>query len=91
MNADDKELMDNWLTRRDAEAFKTLCARYGGMVLATCRRVLRNAARAEEAAQDCLTVLATVKKAPNGPLGPWLLKAAVSFVEGKHTECNVDL
>ncbi len=72
----DRALLDQWITRRDAEAFNTLCQAYAGMVYATCRRVLRDATEAEDAAQECFEKLASIKAAPEASLGPWLHRVA---------------
>ena len=55
-------------------AFETLIRRYGPMVLATCRGVLRNEHDAEDAFQTTFFVLAArarMLRSPNS-LGPWL-------------------
>lgn len=56
-NTPDILLLDHWRTRRDADAFAELVARYGPLVYSACLRVLRSSAAAEDAAQDCFLEL----------------------------------
>src|SRR5262245_17711324 len=76
----DGELLEEYITRRDAEAFAALLRRHGPMVLGVCRRVLRNEADVEDAFQATFLVL--VKKAasvrPRGMVGNWLYGVAHS-------------
>ncbi|HOD50615.1 MAG TPA: sigma-70 family RNA polymerase sigma factor [Candidatus Hydrogenedentes bacterium] len=72
----DKALLERWMREREPEAFRALCLQYAGMVYATCARVLRDPAKAEDVAQECFESLATMKKPPHGHLGPWLHKVA---------------
>jgi RNA polymerase sigma factor (sigma-70 family) len=48
------------------------------MVYATCRRILRNDAEAEDIAQECFETLARIDKAPKGYLGAWLHRVATN-------------
>src|SRR5690348_18304614 len=69
----DQELLDALVTRHDEAAFETLLRRHGPMVLAVCRRVLRDAHDAEDAFQAVWLVLA--RKAATvrgGTLAGWL-------------------
>lgn len=63
MNTSDSALLDRWITRRDPEAMALIVSRYSGMVYATCKRVTRNAADAEDIAQECFLKLSSVGRA----------------------------
>ncbi len=70
----DADLLERWLSLRDESAFEALVWRHGPMVLGVCRRVLGNAADAEDAFQATFLVL--VRKAasvvPRSRVGSWL-------------------
>jgi RNA polymerase sigma factor (sigma-70 family) len=72
--APDGELVAAYAGARDEAAFAELVRRHGPMVLAVCRRVVRNQADADDAFQATFLVLA--RKAgslrPPGSVGPWL-------------------
>ena len=78
MSSSDRVLLEEWAYSRSAQAFKTLSAKYAGMVYATCLRVLRNRHDAEDVAQDCFLILATARETPKGHLGPWLHRVATN-------------
>lgn len=87
MNLTDAQLLDQWQKRRDADAFAELVSRHADMVYATCLRVLRNAADAEDAAQECFVVLMKSRPAVDTSLAPWLhtvaRRRALDIVRGK--------
>jgi len=79
MSDTDKYVLERWITRREARAFREIFVRHSGMVYATCRRILGSAAEAEDVAQDCFEALAQVKRAPGPYLGPWLHRVATNL------------
>jgi RNA polymerase sigma factor (sigma-70 family) len=54
----DRQLLDDFATRRDETAFAALVARHGPMILRVCRRVLHHEQDAEDAFQATFLVLA---------------------------------
>ncbi len=59
MNAySDSALVERWISLGDPLSFREITQRHAGMVYATCKRVLGNAADAEDAAQECFLALA---------------------------------
>jgi RNA polymerase sigma factor (sigma-70 family) len=74
----DGQLLEEFIARRDEAAFEALLTRHGPMVLGVCRRVLANAADAEDAFQATFLVL--VRKAaavrPREQVGNWLYGVA---------------
>jgi len=74
----DSQLLDRYLTRRDEGAFEALLRLHGPMVLAVCRRILRDPRDVEDAFQATFLVL--VRKASairdRGLLSNWLYGVA---------------
>jgi RNA polymerase sigma factor (sigma-70 family) len=77
-DATDRQLLDDFLGRRDPAAFAVLVRRHGRMVLNVCQRVLNNAQDAEDAFQATFLVL--VRKARSikkrEAVGSWLYGVA---------------
>jgi RNA polymerase sigma-70 factor (ECF subfamily) len=72
----DIQLLENWWTRRDAEAFNEIVTRYSGLVYGACLRVLGNASEAEDVAQECFVRLAERREDIRISLGGWLHRTA---------------
>jgi RNA polymerase sigma factor (sigma-70 family) len=74
----DAELLARFTGQGDQEAFAALVQRHGPMVLAVCRRLLRDSHEASDAFQATFLVL--VRKCPGlsrpDQLGPWLHRVA---------------
>ncbi len=75
---DECQLLERYLTRRDEGAFEALLNLHGPMVLAVCRRILREPRDVEDAFQA--TFLVFVRRAPairdRGLLSNWLYGVA---------------
>jgi RNA polymerase sigma factor (sigma-70 family) len=68
------DLWERYVRQRDEQAFATIVRRHGPMVLAVCRRILRNEQDAEDAFQATFLVLvrrAAALRSP-GTLASWL-------------------
>src|SRR5262245_35248604 len=74
----DRELLAEFIGRRDAGAFEQIVRRHGPMVLGVCRRVTGNDADADDAFQAAFLVLVHKARAvaPGHLLGPWLYGVA---------------
>ena len=74
----DAELIARFIAERDADAFSLLVRRHGPMVHGVCRRILRNAADADDAFQATFLLLA--RRAPSlrrqRLVGNWLYGVA---------------
>jgi len=68
----DIALLERWRSKRDAEAFNEIVSRYGDLVYATCRRVLRNEADAQDVCQECFLRLAQTAPRIRASLPAWL-------------------
>src|ERR1051326_4518992 len=74
----DRELLDAFLASRDPQAFAALLRRHASLVLAACRRVLRDEADVDDAFQATFLVLhqkaGTIRKSQS--VGSWLFCVA---------------
>jgi RNA polymerase sigma factor (sigma-70 family) len=84
----DSQFLTDFVERRDEWAFAALVHRHGAMVLSVCRRLLRDAADAEDAFQATFLVLArkagSIRK--REALGGWL--HAVAFQIARKLRSN---
>src|SRR5688572_5888194 len=77
MTPNDATLWNRWLERRDPDSLAEIFSRHAGMVFATCRRILGNAADAEDAAQECFADLLRARGDVRASLAAWLHTIAV--------------
>jgi len=75
--ASDEYLLHRWTQHHDAAAFGAIADRYSGLVYGTCRRILRDAAMAEDAVQETFETLAGPASPVPTHLGGWLHTVAV--------------
>ena len=76
MSFSDATLLERWRLRRDAEAFNEIVSRYADLVYATCKRVLKNEADAEDVTQECFVRLARGDVRVRSCLGGWFHRVA---------------
>jgi len=76
VSSTDKMLLDRWVARRDAEAFKEIVARHSAMVYATCKRILGDATAAEDITQECFLAASQAEASVGAYLPAWLHKVA---------------
>lgn len=72
MSAKELELLDQWQSGGDAQAFREITRLHSAMVFGTCKRLLGNSAEAEEITQDCFLRLARSEEPITKSLGGWL-------------------
>lgn len=73
----DAVLLDRFTRTRDQVAFELLVWRHGPLVLASCRRMLRNDHTAEDAFQATFLVLARKAGSVRGAVAGWLHRVAL--------------
>ena len=74
---DDSLALRRFATQGDPTAFRALTQRYQSMVFATCRRVLRSQADAEDAAQETFLKFARAAATIRGNAAAWLHACAL--------------
>jgi RNA polymerase sigma factor (sigma-70 family) len=74
----DQALLLAYADHRNADAFAALVERYAPLVYATARRVTRNAADAEDVAQQCFLELARSARSIRASLPAWLHRVAAT-------------
>jgi len=72
MHSTDAVLLERWQRHGDADAFAEIVQRNAGIVHAACRRVLGDAALAEDVAQECFVELMRSQSRVRVSLGAWL-------------------
>jgi RNA polymerase sigma factor (sigma-70 family) len=74
----DEQLLERFVSNKDAAAFEELVRRHGPMVLRVCQRVLQQAQDAEDAFQVTFLILArkAAAIAKRGSVGSWLYGVA---------------
>src|SRR5437763_1423666 len=72
----DADLLARFARDRDPVAFEALVARHAGLVLRTCRGVLRDHHAAEDAAQATFLALARQAGSVRGSPAGWLFRVA---------------
>jgi RNA polymerase sigma factor (sigma-70 family) len=87
--APDTVLLARWVQGKDENAFATLVARHGPMVLAVCRRVLRDWQHAEDAFQATFLILARKPRKVRRPeaLAAYLYGVALRLARKARRRC----
>lgn len=75
----DEALLERFRSGRDERAFTLIVQRYADAVFATCLRILRDRARAEDATQETFFRLLRSPGAVEQSLGGWLHRAATTL------------
>jgi RNA polymerase sigma factor (sigma-70 family) len=84
----DQELLERFVAAHDETAFACLVGRYGPMVLAVCRSVLRHEQDAEDAFQATFLLLARKAAAVHQSLPAWLHAVALRVAVKAHTRAG---
>ena len=84
---DDSLALRRFATQGDPAAFRALTQRYQSMVFATCRRVLRSQADAEDAAQETFLKFARAAATIRGNAAAWLENVRMRAVRND-TRCG---
>src|SRR5947208_6910299 len=87
----DRQLIEQFVSRRDEIAFEALVRRHGPMVLGVCRRVTGHAHDAEDAFQATFLVLFRKARSvvPREAVGNWLYGVAQrTALEAKALACR---
>ncbi len=72
MSPHDIALINRWNESKDPDAFAEIVRMYAGLVYGACLRVLRNAADAEDVAQECFMKVAEAPVSASTSLSGWL-------------------
>ena len=75
----DLSLLGRFAQTRDPSAFAEIVRRYAGVVYATCHRVVRNQAVAEEVSQETFFRLMKQPESVSQSVGAWLHRAATNL------------
>ena len=78
MSALVQTIVNQWNAHYNARQFQAQVQQHAGMLFATCRRMLRNTADAEDVTQECLEIFARSGMYTQGFAGPWLHGVAVN-------------
>src|SRR5262249_20189566 len=84
----DQDLLERFVAAHDETPFACLVARYGPMVLAVCRSVLRHEQDAEDAFQATFLILARKAGAVHQSLPAWLHAVAFRVAVKAHSRAS---